>query len=304
MPNQMKPPNHVGLRALDAVLRLGGLSVAARELGMTPAAVSHRIRDLEGEAGQPLVRREGGRFVATEAGQVVAAALGDAFQRIRQADAAMCGLTAKPQIRIVAPMSFTVLWLLPRLAAFEALYPGVTPYVSAAADPLRRDAEADICICHGIAPPSGKWERITRDATAVAGPAGMAFPTEAAGVLAGRVVHIDTPGGKTAGTFGWEDWAAAQGLVAAEPEGPHVSAEHIAADLAIQGKGLMLASLFTLGDAILAGRLAVMPGTVVETGIGYWMLVEGSGPVTRSFAEWLRETVARHEVDAMVRARR
>jgi LysR family transcriptional regulator, glycine cleavage system transcriptional activator len=299
MRDQMKPPNHVGLRALDAVLRLGGLSPAARELGMTPAAVSHRIRDLEREAGLPLVRREGGRFVATEAGQVVAGALGDAFARIRRADVAVRRLTAKPQIRIVAPMSFTVLWLLPRLAAFEARHPEVTPYVSAASDPLRRDAEADIRVCHGTAPPSGKWVQIARDMTAVAG---VTFPDSPGQVLAGRVIHIDTVGGKAAGTFGWGDWAAAQGLVEVDPVGPHVSAEHIAADLAMQGQGLMLASLFTLADAILSGRLAVMPGTAVETGIGYWMLAEGAGPVTRAFADWLCETAARHQADEMVRA--
>ncbi len=301
MRDRFKPPNHVGLRALDAVLRLGGLSTAARELGMTPAAVSHRIRDLEGEAGLPLLRREGGRFVATEAGQVLAGALGDAFARIRRADVALRGLTARPQIRIVAPMSFTVLWLLPRLTEFEALHPEVTPYVSAASDPLRRDAEADIRVCHGIAPPSGKWVRIAQDATAVAG---VAFPDSREQVQAGRVIHIDTPGGKAAGTFGWDDWAVAHGLGATEPVGPHVSAEHIAADLALQGKGLMLASLFTLADAILGGRLSVMPGTAVETGIGYWMLVEGAGPVTRDFANWLRETAARHQADEMVRAGR
>jgi LysR family transcriptional regulator, glycine cleavage system transcriptional activator len=304
MRDQMKPPNHVGLRALDAVLRLGGLSAAAREMGMTPAAVSHRIRDLEAEAGLPLVRREGGRFVATEAGQVVAGALGDAFARIRRADATVRGLTSTPQIRIVAPMSFTVLWLLPRLAAFEALHPEVTPYLSAASDPLRRDGEADIRVCHGTEPPSCKWVRIARDKTAVAGAAGTAFPNGLEQVLAGRVIHIDTPGGKAAGTVGWGDWATAQGLVAADPVGPHVSAEHIAADLAMQGKGLMLASLFTLADAILSGRLSVMPGTKVETGISYWMLVEGTVPVTRAFADWLRDMAARHEADQMVQAGR
>lgn len=304
MRDPTKPPNHVGLRALDAVLRLGGLSAAARELGMTPAAVSHRIRDLEDEAGVPLVRRDAGRFVATEAGQVVVGALGDAFQRIRRADTALRGLTARPQIRIVAPMSFAVLWLLPRLAAFEALYPEVTLYVSAASDPLRRDGDADIRVFHGTAPPSANWVQIARDATAVAGAPAATFPLDAQDVLTGRVVHIETPGGMAAGTFGWDDWAAAHGLVAANPVGPHVSAEHIAADLASQGKGLMLASLFTLADAILAGRLAVMPATAIETGIGYWMRTETSGPVTRAFADWLRDTAAQHQAEEMVRAGR
>lgn len=302
MRGQTRPPNHVGLRALDAVVRLGDLSAAAREMGITPAAISHRIRDLEDEAGKKLIRREAGRFVATEAGQAVLVALGDAFARIRRADTVLRGLAMQPQIRIVAPMSFTVLWLLPRLSQFEALHPDVTTYLAAASDPLRREGEADIRICHGTSPPAGPWVRIAQDATAVAGMPGTAFPDTASAVLAGRVIHIDTPQGKQGGTFGWADWAAAQGMEPGLANGPHVNAEHVAADLAMQGKGLMLASLFTLADAVQSGRLVVMPDTAVRTGISYWMLVEEPGPIARAFADWLVDAASQHEAKVMARA--
>ncbi len=301
MTGQIKSPNHVALRAFEAVLRLGGLSAAARDMGVTPAAISHRLRDLEAAAGTALLRREGGRFIATEAGQVIAASLGDAFLRIRRADAALQGLHARPQIRIVAPMSFTVLWMLPRLAGFEAAHPEVTPYISAASDPLRRDSEADIRICHGTAPPPGSWVLLVQDATAVVAAPGAGLPADLAAVLAQRVIHIDTPLGMAGGTFGWRDWARTLRIAAPMPTGPHVNAEHVAADLAMQGKGLMLASLFTLADAILAGRLVVMPGSAVQTGIGYWMQMESTGPVARAFAAWLSNTVAQHERTEMAR---
>ena len=38
-----------GLRVLEAVLRNGSLSAAARELCVTPAAISHRLRSLEAQ---------------------------------------------------------------------------------------------------------------------------------------------------------------------------------------------------------------------------------------------------------------
>ena len=48
-----------GLRVLEAVLRNGSLSAAARELCVTPAAISHRLRSLEAQGKAALVRRDG-----------------------------------------------------------------------------------------------------------------------------------------------------------------------------------------------------------------------------------------------------
>ena len=45
------------LRALEAVLRTGGLRPAARELGVTPAAVGQHIRNLEDHLGTALMTR-------------------------------------------------------------------------------------------------------------------------------------------------------------------------------------------------------------------------------------------------------
>ena len=95
-------PSMTGLRVLEAVVRLGSLSAAARELCVTPAAVSHRLRSLEAHGGGALVNRSGGRFVATEKGQKILAALGDAFVRIRAADAILSasGLSL-PDLRVL-----------------------------------------------------------------------------------------------------------------------------------------------------------------------------------------------------------
>ena len=296
-------PFITGLRALDAVLRQGSLSAAARELGVTPAAISHRLRELEAEAATPLVWRSGGRFVPTDAGVQVQAALGDAFARIRAADAAVRNLTAAPILRVVAPMSFTVLWLLPRLSAFEAAYPDVTPYVSAANDPQRRDGDQpDIRIVHGTdAPASGSWQLLVEDVTVVA----FAPGSEAEGVtdpqrlLGFRAVHIDSPGGQRVGTLSWGDWAKAKGFPGAAPRGPHVHAEHAAADIAVQGAAVMLASLFTVAGHIATGRLKAVSGSAVRAGISYWISVERPGPTAQSFVDWLRTEVAAHQAGDM-----
>ncbi|MCZ4306260.1 LysR family transcriptional regulator [Zoogloeaceae bacterium G21618-S1] len=55
------------LLALEACLRLGSLARAADELSVTPSAISHRIRQLEGTLGVDLLERRGRGVVPTEA---------------------------------------------------------------------------------------------------------------------------------------------------------------------------------------------------------------------------------------------
>ena len=65
------------LRALAATVRLGSLSAAAREIGVTQPAVTQAIGRLETLAGTKLLDRSGGAAVATAAG-ILLGARGDA----------------------------------------------------------------------------------------------------------------------------------------------------------------------------------------------------------------------------------
>lgn len=83
------------LAALAAVVRTGSLDAAARELHVTPSAVSQRLKTLENEAGQVLVRRAR-PCTATGPGQVLIRLAGqtelleqEAAAELRGGDAAM-----------------------------------------------------------------------------------------------------------------------------------------------------------------------------------------------------------------------
>jgi DNA-binding transcriptional LysR family regulator len=62
----MAGPSPALLRSFEAAARLGGLTRAATELGVTPGAVGHAVRALEAWAGAPLLRREGRKLIPTE----------------------------------------------------------------------------------------------------------------------------------------------------------------------------------------------------------------------------------------------
>ncbi|QBM17608.1 hypothetical protein MARI_17280 [Marinobacter sp. JH2] len=58
------------LEAFAAVVRSGSLSLTARELNLPKSTLSRRIRQLEAEVGQSLLRRESNQLIPNEAGQM------------------------------------------------------------------------------------------------------------------------------------------------------------------------------------------------------------------------------------------
>jgi len=70
------------LRGFEAAARLASFALAANELHLSHSAVSHQIKLLEAELGQPLFRRVGRSVVLTDAGKDFARSVRDILQRI------------------------------------------------------------------------------------------------------------------------------------------------------------------------------------------------------------------------------
>jgi LysR family glycine cleavage system transcriptional activator len=268
-------PSMTGLRVLEAVIRTGSLSAAARELCVTPAAISHRLRSLEAHAGAGLAERSEGRFVATAKGKRILVALGDAFMRIRAADAILSAADG-PGLRVVASYSFAVLWLAPRLARFEAMHPGIELILEPSHSPLEGRG-ADVTILHASQPPTEPgWTRLFADHCAVVGRADhplLARPDAGPGdVLDGRLVTIEHGRGANFGEFSWQNWGEALGLAPPRKvKGPVVTAEHLAVDLILAEDALALVSLVNTSRLLEQGRLQVLAGSELASGCSYWV---------------------------------
>ncbi len=115
------------LELFARVVQAGSFAQAARQLGLTRAAVSRRIASIEAQAGQRLLARttrslgltEPGRRLAQRAKAVLDAS--DAARAVLRANsAALAG-----RLRITAVPSFGRAVLVPLLAAFQRANPGV-----------------------------------------------------------------------------------------------------------------------------------------------------------------------------------
>lgn len=130
MPHQL--PSLNALRVFEVAARAGSYTDAARELHLTHGAISRQIKLLEGYLGQPLFRKEGQRMVATEHAKAFAREISAAFDHIGDASRRYGKSASSKVIRINAPATFAMRWLIPRLADFRARHPRTEVRVSTA----------------------------------------------------------------------------------------------------------------------------------------------------------------------------
>ena len=120
-------PDWEDVRAFAAVVRLGSLSAAARELGLNHATVARRLEALEGSLGAAPVQRTRTGYVATATG----ARLIEAARRMELAADAIgrsggtTGSDVTGDVRITLTEAIANLVVAPRLADLRRRHPGL-----------------------------------------------------------------------------------------------------------------------------------------------------------------------------------
>lgn len=119
-------PGTRALRTLEAAGRHLNFTRAAEELGLTPAAVSHQIKDFEEQLGVALFSRSSRMIELTEAGALIHTAAAEALDRIGRAVARARKIKrGTTEIRLTMDAIFASKWLLPRIDRFRKLHPDI-----------------------------------------------------------------------------------------------------------------------------------------------------------------------------------
>jgi LysR family transcriptional regulator, glycine cleavage system transcriptional activator len=121
----VRSPPLKALRAFEAAARLESFLLAAEELHVTPSAVSYQIKILEEYVGLSLFERLSRGIVLTDAGRSYFVSIHGAFEHIREATERTMHGSANSRLVLRVASSFSVKWLLPRLASFVALNPDI-----------------------------------------------------------------------------------------------------------------------------------------------------------------------------------
>jgi LysR family glycine cleavage system transcriptional activator len=118
---QDRTPPLLGIRAFLAAARLGGIKPAAAALALTPGAVSHHVKNLEGFLGVTLFARRNNAVDLTAEGVALRDAAGPTFDALVRA-AASVGRDADT-VTVRAPASLALRWLVPHFAGLRRDHP-------------------------------------------------------------------------------------------------------------------------------------------------------------------------------------
>src|SRR5450432_2007242 len=120
-------PEISDLRLLATAEELGGLSAAARQLGIPKASATRQLQRLEGVVGHPLACRNARRFSITEAGKALLREARPAIDAIDNAVSALreSGNALSGTLRIAGPASIGHTVLADVLPDFMRAHPDV-----------------------------------------------------------------------------------------------------------------------------------------------------------------------------------
>ena len=115
------------LQVFRRVAERGSFAEAARSLGLSPAAISKNIAELEAHVGARLIHRTTRRMALTQEGQLYLEHVTRGLDALAEADAALGPLKAAPSgtLKVTAPMTVTLTRLSSAIPAFLERHPGL-----------------------------------------------------------------------------------------------------------------------------------------------------------------------------------
>jgi LysR family transcriptional regulator, glycine cleavage system transcriptional activator len=258
-------PRLESLRVLAACVRLGNFSRAAAELGITPTAVSQRIRALEAQIGVTLFRRHGPKLTTTDRARALGQRINDALELMRGA-VDDCRRIKHP-LRVTCAPTFASRWLVPRLVSYQTL-PGANPIALDATQTLSPPGSFDVAVRSGLGPWPGydSVRLLSDDGTPLLSPKWAPPGSRMTAKKLLRVPLIPDPR--------WMDWFKRAGVPNARPQ--FVAARfpnyELEAQAAAQGIGAALLSPELFAQFIGQGMLLAPFSLKVEGPSSYWLL--------------------------------
>lgn len=280
--------NLLGLEAFRVAGRTLSFKQAASELGLTPSAISHRVRALELDLGFALFHRHTRALSLTLDGKTYLKKVETFFTNLEKETDRLRQLRASRPLRLSVLPLFATAILIPRLARFHAAHPDITIDLDTRSDIRDLDAgDTDIGIRNLQSAPTGKGVTKLVDTKGIL----LCTPD-----IAKRVTCIDDLKNETIihcapRPNGWPDWFRQQG------------AEHLKAkrdlwldtipaglEAAALGQGVIL-TLSPLAKLTHAGQSLVEPFSTKKFEASSYYLVHRPEDVSdhriQAFKTWL-----------------
>jgi LysR family transcriptional regulator, glycine cleavage system transcriptional activator len=285
------------LRAFDAAARHLSFTRAADEMGVTPAAISNQIKELEDQLGVDLFIRTSRSMRLTKEGEILRIAADESLETLAKALHRIKRLENRNQIRVSSTPSVAAKWLVPRLDGFLSAFPSadVRIDVSNTLVDFERD-DVDVAIRFG----AGKYPGLRADLlfqdtlSPVCSPSlitkekPLEVPRD---LLRHTLIHLDWQASGSPWP-NWRMWMQAAGIKEFDDKrGLHFGQTSLTIQAAIDGQGVALGDSNLVADDLAAGRL-VKPFELslkAPDSFSYFVITRlntDDAPLVNAFRDW------------------
>jgi LysR family glycine cleavage system transcriptional activator len=285
-------------RALEAAARNSSFVIAADELFVTPAAISHQVKLLEAYLGIALFRRTARGVVLTNAAASILPELTAAFDQLNRSIGRLRRRNSGAVVTITVPPSFATKWLVPRLERFRTLHPGVDVRIDTTdrlVDFESEDIDLGVRYGFGDYPDLQVEPLLGEEVFPVCSPEladRLGMPVTAAALAKATLIH-DTTIQFNDEFPNWESWIEHVHGDRGELDvsrGLHVNSSILAIEAAIGGQGVALGRSVIVADDLHAGRLVRPYGEDSIKGCTYHVVLPKESLEHRHialFRDWL-----------------
>ncbi|HEV2674402.1 MAG TPA: transcriptional regulator GcvA [Aliidongia sp.] len=282
-------PPLAAVRVFEAAARHLSFTRAAVELGMTQAAVSYQIKQLEDRVGTPLFRRLTRKLELTETGQRLAGPVADALGLLANAFAAAHGGEDRV-LKITTMHTFASNWLVPRLGRFERLHPDIAVWLDTSirlVDLLAEEVDVAIRVGHG------DWPGVIAERLMPVALSPMASPALIASIGGVRVPAdlLKLPLFRE-DDDAWEAWFALAGhpVPTNVARGARLDNQQMLGNAAMAGQAVALLNPPFFADELASGRLVQPFPQRLFSRRSYFLAypkVRKDQPKVRAFRDWI-----------------
>ncbi|WP_040693259.1 LysR substrate-binding domain-containing protein [Pseudaminobacter salicylatoxidans] len=298
----MKSPPLRAIQAFEAFGRLGSVTGAAEELGVSAGAVSQQIRKAEETLGVQLLERRGRVVTMTSWGRLYHSAISTGFSHIREAQELLERARTESALTISCLPSLASKWLAPQLFDWQARHVGATVRLIGAEEEVRFGEEPfDFRISYGVK--NRDYDHFSELFTDWVVPACSPMLLERqplrrpADILERPLLAIEWARDHRSPPT-WAEWAASIGERHRKVAGDVAfSMSSAAIDAAVNGRGFVLAQLSMAGDDIASGRLVVPFNLPLKLPHPYFLAWDRSAlqkPFGSELRTWMMSIAAQH----------
>ena len=258
---------------------------AAKELGMSQAAVSYAIRSLEDQLGTPLFHRVHRSVTLTESGRRFHADVTLGLSHIRKSAEDIRGRGQANTVTIAASTAFASFWMLPRLQRFRDELPDIDLRIQTSDRDLDIRNEAIELGIRGGRPedwPDYNSDLLAHEVIEAVASAdyiekhGMA--ESVAHLTQHRLIHLEEPF-RTA--CDWQQWFLSAGVNGRTANrGLAINDYVLVIQAVMEGQGVALSWRHLTGRLIETGLLRKMTGHRLETGAAFHVIWPKARPLT------------------------